>query len=57
MKSILRFCLSSGLAGLMGVAATAATNSSPVTFNKEFCRSCRRTVRGVTGLVKSRRCR
>jgi hypothetical protein len=46
--NILRFCLSSCLVGTMGVAM-AATNSSPVTFNKEVlpilqknCQECHR---------------
>ena len=46
---ILRFCLSTYLVGISGVAAMAATNSSPVTFNKDVlpileknCQECHR---------------
>ena len=46
---ILRFCLTSCLAGMLGTAAIAATTSSPVTFNKDVlpilqknCQGCHR---------------
>ena len=49
---VVRFCLSSWLVGMVGVTAMAATDSSPVTFNKNVLPILQKNCQGCTDPAK-----